>query len=251
MPRKPPVILIIKTGSTYNELRATQGNFDKWIRIAGGETGFDWKVKPVAEVEPSKIPSYQGIIISGSHSSLTQMYAFFSGMERVVEQIVAHRIHTLGICFGHQLIHKIMGGQVITNPLGTEMGVVNIQLTMDGLIDPIFKSQGGSKVPVYASHSDIVSKPADSFVQLAWNELSQYQATRYNNFIYTTQFHPEYNKQIMAFYLKKNADMLTKQYWHNPLHLSTAEELLKCNKSLSKSRLIVQNFLHLINGTDS
>lgn len=244
---KPPVILIIKTGSTYSDLRNAFGDFDIWIKNAAGDFNCNWKVKPAADVEPDKIPNYQGVIITGSHSSLTQFYAFYGGMERVVQQIIDHRIHTLAICFGHQLVHKIMGGTIDANPLGTELGVVTINLTLQGLVDPLFAGQSGSRIQVYASHSDIVIKPAPSFVQLAWNKLALLQATRYDDFIYTTQFHPEYTKEIMDWYLKKNLALLTKQHISNPLHFATADEILKRNKSLPKSKLIIQNFLNLIN----
>lgn len=248
---KPPTILIIKTGSTYSGLKNVLGDFDEWIRKAAENEKVIWKVKPIAHVEPEKILNYQGVIISGAHSSLTQSYTFYVGMERVIEQLIVHRIYTLGICFGHQLIHKILGGQIITNPLGTEMGVVNINLTMEGLIDPLFRGQSTSKVSVYASHSDIVIKPASGFVQLAWNDLSQYQATRYENYIYTTQFHPEYNRKIMAYYLEKNIPLLKKQHLCNPLHFDTAEAIQKNNKSLSKNKLIIRNFLNLITNSQS
>lgn len=243
---KPPVILIIKTGSTYSELKNELGDFDSWIKKASGATNCIWKVKPIADVEPDKIPNYQGVIITGSHSSLTQFYAFYSGIERVVEQLIAHRIYTLAICFGHQLIHKIMGGSVIANPLGTELGVVNVNLTMQGLTDPLFLGYNGSRIQVYASHSDIVIKSAPDFVQLAWNELCQYQATRYDDFIFTTQFHPEYTKKIMAGYLNKNLTQLSKQHIRNPLHFPTAETILKNNKSLPKTNRIILNFINLI-----
>ncbi|HPC36699.1 MAG TPA: hypothetical protein P5268_04605 [Candidatus Marinimicrobia bacterium] len=243
---KPPVVLVIKTGSTYSDLRNTLGDFDTWIKNAAGEINCEWKVKPVANVEPDKIPNYQGVIITGSHSSLTQFYEFYGGMERVVKQIIDYRIYTLAICFGHQLIHKIMGGTVDANPLGTELGVVTINLTFQGLVNPLFVGQSGSRMQVYASHSDIVVKPAVGFVQLAWNKLAQFQATCYDNFIYTTQFHPEYTKEIMAWYLRKNFALLNKQHISNPLHFATADEILKSNKSLPKSRLIIQNFLNLI-----
>jgi GMP synthase (glutamine-hydrolysing) len=141
-----------------------------------------------------------------------------------------------------------MGGQISLNPLGTEMGVVSINLTMNGLTDPLFKGQRGSKIPVYASHTDIVLRSAPDFIQLAWNELSQYQATRYENYIYTVQFHPEYDRNIMAYYLSKNLPLLTKQYLRNPLHFQKAEVILKNNKNLSKSALIIQNFLRLVTG---
>jgi len=243
---KPPVILIIKTGSTYPDLKAESGDFDAWIKKTGGDADITWKIKPVADVEPEKIGNYQGIIITGAHSSLTQFYAFYSGMERVVERLLAQRIFTLGICFGHQLIHKIMGGVIITNPLGTEMGVVTINLTMQGFVDPVFHDLGGSKIQVYASHSDVVSQPAPDFIRLAWNDLVEYQATRYDNFIYTTQFHPEYNKKIMRHYLLKNIPLLAKQHLHNPLHIPAPEIALQNNKSLPKNARIVRNFINLI-----
>ena len=61
---KPPVILIIKTGSTYSDLRNALGDFDIWIKNAAGDFNCNWKVKPVADVEPDKIPNYQGVIIT-------------------------------------------------------------------------------------------------------------------------------------------------------------------------------------------
>ena len=243
---KPPVILIIKTGSTYAELKSEQSDFDAMIRKGGGECNCTWKVKPVANVEPERIPNYQGIIISGAHTSLTQHYPYFRGMERVVEQIIEHRIHTLAICFGHQLVHQILGGSVIVNPLGTELGVVEIMLTIQGLTDPLFKGQGGSRIKVYASHSDIVIKPAPDFVQLAWNEISEFQATRYEGFLYTTQFHPEYTKNIMALYLTKNLELLAKQHVRNPLYFPATETVLKNNKARLKTDLMIQNFINLI-----
>ena len=124
--------------------------------------------------------------------------------------------------------------------------MVNISLTIQGLTDPLFIGQGGSRVQVYASHSDIVNKPAPAFVQLAWNELSEFQATRYKDFLYTTQFHPEYTKNIMTWYLKQNLLLLTKQQVQNPLHFPTTETVLKNNKYLPKAKLIIQQFLNLV-----
>jgi len=55
---KPPVILIIKTGSTYSDLRNALGDFDIWIKNVVGDFNCNWKVKPVADVELDKIPNY-------------------------------------------------------------------------------------------------------------------------------------------------------------------------------------------------
>lgn len=240
-----PTILIIKTGSTYKELRAIRGDFDKWIcRVA--PTEINWKTKAVADIELSKIPQYQGIIITGSHNSLCNPYPYLKGLKQVIDLILQYKIPTLGICFGHQLIHKLLGGDVIANPLGIEIGVTKIQLTLDALVDPIFQGIPVGKLEVYSSHSDIVDKPASTSVKLAWNIFSEYQATRIYGHIYSTQFHPEYDRDIMETYIRRNWMLLQEQHLHNPLHISPPEEILRNNKQLTKSKLVLRNFLQMV-----
>jgi len=130
-------------GSTYRKLKSQIGDFDLWIRQSVNNQNIRWKIKSVAQIEPGKIVSFQGIILTGAHATLTQHYQYFDGMKRLIENIIEHKIPTLGICFGHQVINKILGGEVVTNPLGPEIGVSKIQLTIDGIIDPIFKGLSG------------------------------------------------------------------------------------------------------------
>ena len=243
---KSPTILIIKMGSTYRKLKSQIGDFDLWIRQSVNNQNIRWKIKSVAQIEPRKIAPFQGIILTGAHATLTQHYQYLDGMKRVIENIIEHKIPTLGICFGHQVINKILGGEVITNPLGPEIGVSKIQLTIDGIIDPIFKELSGGKIKVYSSHVDVVSKIGDGVISLAWNEQTQFQATRYGNFIYTLQFHPEYNKKIMEFYIKQNWSLLKFEHFRNPLYISHPDEILKSSKKIVKSKKILENFIQFI-----
>jgi GMP synthase (glutamine-hydrolysing) len=242
---KLPTILIIKTGSTYKDLRRILGDFDDWIKAATSEE-VTWKVKTIAEIEPPKIPWYQGIIISGSHNSLCFPYPYLAGFRRVVDQIQQHHIPTLGICFGHQLLHKCLGGEVGRNPLGLELGISPIQLTLDGVVDPIFKNIKKVKVEVFSSHFDNVIKPAPDTISLAWNYFSEYQATRISTYIYTVQFHPEYNRSIMAAYIKRNWAELAEQHRRNPLQIASPEAILAHNRDLRLSRLILRNFIDIV-----
>ncbi len=243
---KSPTILIIKMGSTYRKLKSQIGDFDLWIRQSVNNQNIRWKMKSVAQIEPRKIVSFQGIILTGAHATLTQHYQYLDGMKRVIENIIEHKIPTLGICFGHQVINKILGGEVITNPLGPEIGVSKIQLTIDGIIDPIFKELSGGKIKVYSSHVDVVSKIGDGVISLAWNEQTQFQATKYGNFIYTVQFHPEYNRQIMEFYIKQNWSLIKTGHLRNPLFILHPDEILKASKKIVKSKRILENFIRFI-----
>jgi len=245
-PMKKPTILIIRMGNTYRDLSKDIGNFDQWIKEAAPELPLKWKTQKIDHVIPEEIDKYQGIILTGAHNTLTEHYPFMKGMERILQKIIDNRIMTLGICFGHQILNLLLGGKVVRNPLGPEIGVTKINLTLAGMGHPLFKGLNIAKLEVYESHYDIVSSVADSVIALAWNEMSEYQVCVYEGFIYGTQFHPEYSKKIMEFYIRKNYDNLKNEHFRNPLNIPTPEEILKRNKNISKSRLILDNFLYLI-----
>lgn len=243
---KNPTIMIIKTGSTYRDVRTTTGDFDIWIQSATNRPEVVWKVKPVEKVEPDKIYAYDGVILTGAHLSLTQPYPYLEGMKRLVDNILKNQIPTLGICFGHQLINKILGGEVITNPLGIEMGITKLQFTLHGLTDPLFEGLLPAKTEVYSSHNDIVSKLADGVVPLAKSDRTQYQATRYGRCIFTVQFHPEYNREIMEMYIRREFNRIKADYLRNPLNSLPPQEILNRNRDLQKSRKILDNFITIV-----
>jgi len=241
-----PKILIIKMGSTYRELISQYGDFDRWILNSVKELLVKFKAQKIDYVVPESIEQYQGVIFTGAHKSLTGIYPFVKGAERILEYILDLKIFTLGICFGHQIINQLLGGKVVRNPLGPEIGMSTIQLTFSGMVDPLFKGLHRAKIQVYSSHFDIVSSLADEVECLAWNEQTKIQATRYKSFLYTTQFHPEYTKEIMAYYIRKNQDILFEEHYRNPLHILKPDEALRQNKRIKSGVRILENFLSLI-----
>lgn len=243
---KTPTILIVKTGSTYRDIRTTLGDFDIWIRKSTSSSAIIWKTKSIEQIEPHKIGDYDGLIVTGSHNSLTRYYPYLDGMKRLMDNILKRQIPTLGICFGHQLINKILGGEVILNPFGIEIGITRIQLTLQGLTDPLFKNLHPAKIEVYSSHTDIVSKTGDGVISLAKNENTQNQATRYGNYIFTVQFHPEYNRKIMETYIRREFDRINADYLRNPLYILPPSEILSRNRDLKKSRKILENFVNIV-----
>ena len=241
-----PTILIIKTGSTYRELKKISGDFDFWFKQKVNNPEVKWRVKQLKQVDPARLESYQGIIIMGAHESLTRGYLWLDGMRRIRDRIIDREIPTLGVCFGHQLINRVLGGEVITNPLGLEIGVTKIQLTVDGLVDPLFHNLNAGKVEVYSCHSDIVSQIGEGVVTLAWNAHSRVQATRYGKNMYAVQFHPEFDKAIMDFYIKRNWDYLQKEHDLNPIYSLPPEKLLSRNKRISSGKVLLGNFVGIV-----
>jgi len=241
-----PKILIIKTGSTYPELKSQLGDFDQWIRQAVDHHQINWVTQKIADVIPEELEQWQGLILTGAHDSLTKPYSYYDGMQRILENIIEHEIPTFGICFGHQLIHAVLGGKILRNPLGMEIGISTIQITVEGMADPYFRGNQPGKMTVYQSHTDMVLDVAKNVTPLAWNDFSQYQATRYKHFIYTVQFHPEFFKPVMAYYIKANRKIIQREHQYNPLQVPHPDKILKRNRQLRQSHIPLKNFVKLV-----
>lgn len=134
------------------------------------------------------IPSFDGIIISGSQSSVYDNdRPWIQTLSRWVEGAIADGLPILGVCWGHQLLAQVLGGTVRGGPY--ELGYVEVAQEAD---DPIWNGIP-NPFTAFATHSDHVVALPDDATLLASNETGV-QAFRYDH-LYAVQFHPEYDLQ--------------------------------------------------------
>ena len=108
-----------------------------------------------------------------------------------IEQALKKEIPGFGICFGHQLLGKVLGAEVVTSRDHTEIGTVELDLTDPGYNDPVF-GKLPKRFTAQTGHSDHVQTIPSGTLLMAQGELVQTQAFRLEgtNF-YSTQFHPD------------------------------------------------------------
>ena len=81
------------------------------------------------------IPSFQSDdlwIISGSEFSVYDDLTWLNRFKYKILEAIKRGKPILGICFGHQLLANVLGGSVVKNKLGWEVGYAPIELTSNG-----------------------------------------------------------------------------------------------------------------------
>ena len=146
-------------------------------------------------------------MIAGSHAMVTQNLDWSLKVETWLAPLVTAGVPVLGICYGHQLLAKAMGGKVDFHPNCLEIGTASITLTADALSDPLL--QGLPKVfNAHTCHSQtvLVLPPG----RCSWREtpmtLTMHSAWAPLRGAFS--FTPEYTPDIMAGYIRNMSPMI-------------------------------------------
>jgi len=135
----------------------------------------------------NEISKYDGYIISGSRSSHKDVDNWITDLRGIVKRIYDKNIPCLAVCFGHQVVAEIFGGNTVIN-LGGEEGFQNVPTKTGNDTIGLFKGLPNS-VKVYQSHNDAVMKAPPGSDKIIYNEKCV-QYYQYGS-ILSIQSHPE------------------------------------------------------------
>jgi len=135
---------------------------------------------------------YDVLFIGGAGEySATDDYDWTSGMLELVRKAHREKLPTFGSCWGHQIMARALGGEVVHDATLAEMGCYPVILTDAGIKDRLF-----ADYPEYflanMGHHDRIRKLPPGGVELAKSETQPYQAfCMADSPMYGTQFHSE------------------------------------------------------------
>jgi GMP synthase (glutamine-hydrolysing) len=165
-------MLIINFGGQYAHLIARR------IRDLGVYSEVIPYTRASLEEIMAKRPS--GLILSGGPSSV-----YVPGSPSIDPRILDLGIPILGICYGFQLIAKIMGGEVRRGE--GEFGPTRVRVIQE---DELLS--GWNADIVWMSHSDYVSNLPEDFIVTSISEKGYLSSFKHKSKpIYGVQFHPE------------------------------------------------------------
>ena len=205
-----PRFYIIKIGTTFPATRKRFGDFDAWTLAAIGPAAVGTAVVDAEHNQPLP-PADQcaGVAITGSHAMVTEELPWSLELERWIPSLLEAGVPLVGICYGHQLLAKAMGGEVRYHPRGREIGTVEIQLLPEAADDVLFGPLP-PRFDAHVSHAQSVKRLPAGAVRLAENSFEPNHAFRLGNCAWGVQFHPEYDTGIMRSYIETQADELTR-----------------------------------------
>ncbi|ABI56953.1 glutamine amidotransferase [Alkalilimnicola ehrlichii MLHE-1] len=195
-------LIILKAGSTFPALAEDEGNFEDWIRHGLGELELPVRVvDPRAQAglpEPTRLA---GVIITGSHGMVTEGEPWLPTAEQWLRALVAGEVPVLGICYGHQLLARAMGGAVDYRERGIEIGTATVHRTEPARADPLFRTLPQA-FPAQVVHRQFVRHLPRGAVVLARSGVEPHHAFRIGARAWGVQFHPEFSPEVMRRYIE-------------------------------------------------
>lgn len=182
---------------------------------------------------PTHIHACDAYLITGSKHSVNDPWPWIAALEALILKLHQANIKLIGICFGHQLIAKTLGGKVIKSPQGWGVGMsINRVLQQKPWMNP-----PRDQFNLLISHQDQVVELPEGTDVLASNEFCPYYMLQIGNNL-TVQGHPEFTKEYAKALIESREDILDNTCYEKGLQ----------SLALEKDEMIIAEWIiHFLN----
>ncbi|HET8897776.1 MAG TPA: glutamine amidotransferase [Rhodanobacteraceae bacterium] len=199
-------LLILLTGHAPSAIRARHGDFDHWFRCAMKLPSSAVRVVDASSGAPLPAPNtVVGAVISGSAAMVTERAPWSEAAAGWIRKAMDADLPLFGVCYGHQLMTHALGGRVGYLPereIGTKE-VVRLAATPVGGLPARFRA--------HTTHRQSVLELAPGSQPLAASQQDPHQVIQYGPYAQSTQFHPEFSRDIMRAYVRLRAPQLREE----------------------------------------
>lgn len=149
-------------------------------------TSVDWDGLSGGMFEP-----FDGVVLSGSPDMMSEEKTRVK-FQRESEAVLESKVPVLGVCFGHQMMARAFGAEVVKDGKNV-LEMVETKVLTD---DPLFNGLPKSLMLLESRHEVVRSLP-EGFRLLAQSTTSEIASMKHGNRpLYGVQFHPErYTKE--------------------------------------------------------
>ena len=177
---------------------AVDGEYDAFLRFTGLPSKRLHSIRMEAGPLPGlRLDDYAGVFVGGSPFNSSDPPQTKSAVQHRVEremgalldEIVERDFPFFGACYGIGTLGVHQGG-VVDRTYAEPIGAVRVQLTEDGLADPVLAGLE-PEFDAFVGHKEACRVLPPSAVLLASSSACPVQMFRVRTNVYATQFHPE------------------------------------------------------------
>ncbi|KAL6819944.1 class I glutamine amidotransferase-like protein [Trichoderma camerunense] len=192
-----PIEPVVKQFGSYEDIfeRFLRNGLAKYLKHTASQD-VDLRLMKSNMVDLGDLPGFDQVdclLLTGSkHNSFEDDPWILRLVEYIRTAYQTTKLPIVGICFGHQIISRALGGVVQRNSKGWEVSVDHIDLTPKGR--ELFNS---ASIDLHQMHRDAVLQLPDGVQNLGTSPVCGIQGLYAPGRIFSLQAHPEFNGVIM------------------------------------------------------
>lgn len=184
---------------------ARVGDYTELYPAAFGPAGVDLRVYEVTRGElPASLDECDGWITSGSRRSCYEDEGWIEALGDIARELAERRQPHVGICFGHQLVARALGGEVRRAEVGWGIGARTFSVTSSA---PWMRPEA-DRFTILMSHRDQVTRLPEGAEVLATADYCPVGAYRIDDHVFCVQGHPEFVPDLCRALIEKRRDAL-------------------------------------------
>ncbi|XP_057787809.1 gamma-glutamyl peptidase 5-like [Salvia miltiorrhiza] len=190
---------LLQAAEDSEYVKRVHGGYVKVFAAALGGDGEKWDVFYVVKGEfPAldDLHQYQGFVISGSPCDAYSNDYWVLQLCFLLQTLFAMQKKLLGVCFGHQVLCRALGGKVVKSFTGWDIGVRKVNFTQD-FYSYAWCHQIPPAISIIQCHQDEVWEVPIGAQVLAWSDKTGVEMFTFGDNILGIQGHPEYTNDIL------------------------------------------------------
>lgn len=236
----PKRFAVFRAGHATEYIETKYGGYGEMLANLFKDPGEVWDIYAVIDGKfPSQkeLDSYDGFVITGSSANAHDNNEWIQKLCDVINYLYDRHKKVLGICFGHQVLSRALGGKTGKASVGWELGLKDIHLNND-LLSRFYGMELPPVLKAIKSHQDQVSCVPPNGIVLGCSAKTDIEIFAVGNTVLGIQCHPEFSEDVLL-------DILKFRLARGIISEEVANEVILSFKDRQPDQEILKNFCKL------